>query len=194
MQNNTKKINFSRTGFRSRIIDGEGVTTTLSTKDITARYDSKIPLIASRRIYKWDKVEEIEKQNAYDFIDPEAWYVSHFQYVFRPDRVGIKGFWVVRLDIFDALWRKPISPREHQFQIAENTGGVFTILGPNNEFSGARCFSLSWDDSEYSLNWLYKNNILMYPFTDSDRMFPNAEDELAYIADVMNRKRGKVDA
>ncbi len=159
---------------------------TVVATEVTEDYNSKIPLIASRRLKPDDDYQDIKKQCQDEFAEPEKWVVSQYRHHFPEERVGIQNFKLLRMDIFNQVWRKPIATKTDNFR-SDGDGIYFYLAGPNEEWGSDHHFLLEWDHIN-GLSWLYKHDIIVYPFTDEERMFADPGDELAYIADVLNRR------
>ncbi len=162
--------------------------------DVTDLYGSSIPLIATRRIGLQETPKEIEEDNRHEFFDPTEWKVSQYKEI-DTERLGIQYFRVVRMDIFNKLWRKPISVVE--YGLTNTAPGTFSLRPyDGNQFYDwcDSAFQLTWPNVDESMIWLYKHNPLVYIFTDGDRMFVDPQDELAFIADIWKSEETKASA
>lgn len=152
--------------------------------DVTDLYDSDIPLVASRKLTHNEDWQETAHNNKNMFLNPRFWRVSQYKGIDR-ERLGIKMFKMVRMDIFNELWGKPIRVSDYNLRY-HHYSHMFELHGKNLEWTNDTGFQLVLDDAELSLKWLYKYKPMVYIFSDEDRMFLEPEDELAFIADVLN--------
>lgn len=152
--------------------------------DVTDLYDSKIPLVASSKMSHNEDWQETAEHNKHEFLNTRTWRVSQYKGTIW-ERVGIMGFKLVRMDMFNELWRKPIVVSEYNMKYQKHSN-VFEIQGKNMGWSDDQGFQLIMRDTIDTLDWLYKYKPMVYIFSDKDRMFVNPEDELAFIADVLN--------
>ncbi len=163
----------ARNGFFSTIVT-----------DVTELYGSKLPLVASRKLGYNEDWQETAAVNKDKFLNPRTWRVSQYKGL-RRDIVGIKMFKMVRMDIFNTLWRKPIVISEYNMKYQRHSH-LFELHGKSNEWGDDTGFQLHMDYPRDTFSWLYKYKPLVYIFSDEDRMFLDAADELAFIADVHN--------
>lgn len=175
-------------GLTFRTLGGENSVFKSVSVEVTGLYQSRIPLLATRILKPGENAAELIMENEHGIEEPAEWSVSHYKHRFTEDRVGIRRFQLLRMDIFDQIWQKPINLREYGFQ-TDGTGTYYYMAGPDGIWKGQHHFLLEWD-KKLGMEWVYKNELIVYPFTDRESMFENPEDEFAYIADVLNNPGG----
>lgn len=168
---------------------GEGGTPTngffsIIVTDVSDLYQSNIPLIASRKLGMSEDWQTTADFNKDIFLNPDTWRVSQYKGV-SVERVGIRYFKMVRMDVFNELWKKPIRVSDYNLRL-RHSPNLFKIPGKHNEWGNDQGFQLYLPKAQETLRWLYKYKPMVYIFTDDDRMFVDPEDDLAYIADVLN--------
>ncbi len=141
---------------------------------------------------------ELLQANSETLDRTRKWYIR--QFVKNPERVGIKRFTGLPLNAFFEMWRQPLDTadiqihgmsngqmkvqyRDYNFNIYLDWPEMVKDVG--NSQSSITIKQTKMKMSEKVMPWLSKYvECGFIPFADYETMFPDAEEEFAYLADV----------